>query len=185
MEIPLVLIKLRDGRLVYGIPLWYRLVMASIAALVAVSLAVSGAAPSLGGWIVLAIVALAACYEERWTFDASAGRITHRAGLLMAARSTTIEFAKIERFRIAPFVRGTIPGSEDEQAENAAALAGGRSDDGTRRRSFVKKPYLRLICEASDGASWLLDTVGARKIETLKMNAARIASYCGKNLIVG
>ena len=186
MEIPLVLRQLRDGRLSYDMPLWYRLVMAAVVAVIVTALAVGGTPPSIGGWIVLAIVLFAALYEERWIFDAKLGCMTHRSGLLVAARRTVVEFGSIERFRIVPFVRGTIPGSEDELAANAAALAGRYPSDGSRRRAAFKKPYLRLVCEYADGSSRFLDTVDAmRGGAILKNNAARIASYCGKELVSG
>jgi len=184
MEIHLVLTE-RKGRLVYGIPLWYRILMAAILALVVASFAASAESPGVLGWIVLALVAFAALYEERWAFDAAGGMVAHRAGLVFAARRTAIDIGSIERFRIAPFVRGTIPGSADERIENAAALAGNRNDDGTARRSFTKKHYLRLICETNDGTILLIDTVSARKVDSLRRTAARIASACGKPLAEG
>jgi hypothetical protein len=182
MEIHLVLTE-RRGRLVYSLPLWYRVLMAAIALLVGGAFAASGEAPAPLGWIVLAIVVFAALYEDRWTFDPAAGSIEHRAGLVFAARRSQIELDKIERFRIAPYVRGTIPGSEDERKENEVALAGNRKDDGRPRRSFSKKHYLRLICEGRDGAAWLVDTVDARKLDSIHAAAAKIAAACGKPLI--
>ena len=185
MEIPLVLVEKRDGRLVYAIPLWFRILMAAIALLVVASFAVSGEPPGVVGWIVLAAVALAALYEERWTFDAGRGLVSHRAGLLVVARTTEIGLASVERFRAEPFVRGTIPGTEDERAENARALSGDSSGDlGQKRRSY-KKAYIRLVCEGSDGSRWLVNMVPDRRREAIFAVASRIASYCGVEFAKG
>ncbi len=185
MEIPLVLRSPRTDLLVYAIPSWYRVLMLFIAFCVAASFVIASAPPGFVAWLVLALVALAGLYEERWTFDSRRGLLVHRAGLLVAARSFEIPFAGIERFRFVPFVRGTIPGSKDEAAENAAALEGSRTDDTQRRRAMYKRPYLNLICVGSDGVEYLINTIPARRAATLRTAAVRIAELCGKPLVEG
>jgi hypothetical protein len=186
MEIPLVLRARPGGRLVYSVSGLFRAAMAAILALMAAALFVDGGSPPEAfGWILMALTAFATLYEERWTFDPSAGRIAHRAGLVFLARRTDIALKDVERFRILPFVRGTLPGSGDEAAENAAALTGSRTDDSGRRRSRHKKPYLRLCFETADGESYFIDALPARRAGELKTRAARISAACGKELVEG
>jgi hypothetical protein len=183
MEIPLALRERKDGRLVYAIPGPFRAAMAAIAALLAAALLVDGRDPGIGGWASLVIASLGALYEERWSFDPSSGQASHRVGLLFLARRTTIAFGDIDRFRIEPFVRGTVPGSADEERENAAALAGARADDDRAKRARFKRPYLCLVCETKDGSRRFVNAVGARRGAALKAQASRIAEACGAPLI--
>jgi hypothetical protein len=185
MEIPLVLRARSGGKLVYSVSGIFRAAMAAILALIAAALLLEGDSPGLGGAMAIAIVALAALYEERWSFDPAAGAIVHRVGLLFLSRRLSLNLADVMRFRIVPFVRGTLPGSADEAAQNAAALSGGRGDDGSRRRSSHKKPYLLIVLETGDGTRYSINSMPARKAATIKEQATRIAEACGKELIVG
>jgi hypothetical protein len=178
-SIPLVLRAPAATRLVFSIPVWYRLLMGVILLLLGAGLVQDGVRPGWPTWALLAVIALGALYEERWVFDADAGRVLHRAGLLVAARTRVIDFAVLERFLIAPHVEGTIPGTEDERNENAAALRG----EAGARRARQKKPYLALVLECRDGARYLLDRVPARNAAGLRATAARLAGICGKPLI--
>ena len=182
MEIPLVLTSPRPERLDYGFPLWYRAVMAAILVVVAASVFWSGAMPGVLAWIVLAILVLAVFYEDRWTFDATEGRASHHAGLLFASRARVVPFPEIVRFAIVPLVRGTVPGTQEEKAENQAALEGKRPDDVAMKRDRHKKPFLSLEMECADGTRYLVDHVPARRAQDLRALAARIAGHCEKPL---
>ena len=114
--------------------------MGTVMALLVASLFEAGGSPGCLGTFLLAAVAFGLLYQERWTFDASAGRVTRQVGVMGASRATETGFAAIERFRISPHVQGTIPGTEDERAENAAALRGGRGDDGGLTRAGTRSP---------------------------------------------
>jgi hypothetical protein len=180
MEIPLVLTAPRPDRLVYTLPVWYRVVMGLILAIVATALVMGDSNPGFLGWLVLIILILGALYEERWILDAADGLATHRVGLVVSARSKVIEFLSIERFCIVPLVKGTIPGSEEEKAENAAVLKGARTDDGHFKRSRHKKPFLSLEIECTDGTRYLIDHVPARGGARLRAVAMQMAELCGK-----
>lgn len=180
MELPLRLRRTKNGRLVYSIPLWYRICMAALALVVAGSILTLPGRPAPLAWIILVIVALAGLYEERWSFDAEARRVSHRSGLLFAARTLRIPFDEVEEFRLLAHVRGTIPGSEDERERNIAALAAGRPDDSSKKRSSFKKPYILIVFDASDGRRYVLDRMGARSAARLRYVTAQIAEHCGK-----
>jgi hypothetical protein len=185
MVIPLALRSTRDDRLVYGIPAWYRVIMGLILAVIATAVIASGERPGIAGWIVLALTLLSFLYDERWTFDKANSVVKYRAGLLIAARLTELGFDQVKAIALKPFVRGTIPGSEDEAAENKAALEGGRADDKRVRRALFKKPYICLIVETEDGNGYFVEAVPARELTTFKQKASRIASYCEKPLTEG
>ena len=180
MDIQLALSEPRPGRLVYALPIWYRIMMALVMGVIVASLLSVRAWPGIMAWIILVILALGLLYEDTWTFDAAEGKATHRAGLLVAACTTPIAFSAIERFRIVPLVKGTVPGTEDERTENAAALLGQRDDDPRFKRSHHKKAFLNLTLESTDGTIYLIDHVPARNVERLRMIASRLAEVCGK-----
>lgn len=181
-SIPLVLRVPGPGRLVFALPRWYPAAMGAILALLVAGLADAGRAPGPLAWLLLALVVLGILYEESWCFDAARGRLVHRVGLRFAARTEVIPLAAIDRFLIAPHVEGTIPGTEDERAENAAALKGGRGDDGAARRFRHKKPYLGLVLECADGTHFLVDRVPARSAARLRETGARMAEFCARPL---
>jgi hypothetical protein len=179
MEIPLKLRERKGGALVASLPPIFRLSVSSVLAILVASLAVSGGAPGPLGWIILALIALAALYEDRWTFDPAAREAIHRVGTLPLAKRTVIGFDRLVRVRLEPFVRGTVPGSSEEATENAAALLGGRIGGPGKRGFSSKRHYLCIVLEAKDGARWFVDAGAARKIEALRARAARVAEACG------
>jgi len=171
-----------DKSFVYGMPRTYRAVMALIFAFLSAAIAAAGEAPGVVAWAILAVVALAGLYEDKWTFDPKGGELSHRIGLLPLARRRTIPAASIARFRIEPFVRGTVPGSRDE-AEAKASL---REKSGLGRKlSFVKKPYLCLVCETDDSSRYFIDAAEPRRADKLRSRAAAMASSCGVPLEEG
>lgn len=185
MEIPLVLRRRKDGSFVYGLPLAYRVAMATVVAVLAFSLFMEGGMPGAFGWILIALTLAGGLYEESWSFDAKSGTLTHRAGVFPLLRRTRIAKDSIVRFRIEPYVRGTIPGSEDESAEKTAALGGGRRDDSGAKRARYKRPYLCLVFETTDGSTYFMNAIGARKGGKIKTQAALMAQACGASLVEG
>lgn len=180
---PLTLTSPGPDRLVYAIPIWFRSAMGLLVTVVVASLAVQDSRPGLLAWVVLALVALSALYHEKWIFDAAAGRVVHRFGLVIAPWTTVIELETVDRFCIVPMVRGTIPGTEDARIESAAALRGGRADDRGWLRARYKKPFLNLEMTCADGTRHLIDHVPARRVARLRDLATRLAALCGKPLV--
>ena len=182
MEIPLVLTSPKPERLTYGFPAWYRAVMAAILAIVIAAVLLGDSAPGVLAWIILGILFLATVYEDRWTFDADARTVSHRAGLLIASRSRVIAFAEIAQFVIVPLVKGTVPGTEEEKAENKAAIEGKHPNEASLMWNRHKKPFLNLEIECVDGTRYLVDHVPARRSHVLHALGARIARHCEKPL---
>lgn len=183
LSIPLVLHAPDATRLIYAFPAWYRALMGVILLVLIAGLIQEGARPGWPMWTLVAVVALGVLYREQWTFDSGQGRVVHKVGLPIASRTLVIDVAHIERFLIAPHVEGTIPGTEDERNENAAAMRGGRGDDAGTRRARHKKHYLGLIMACQDGENYLVDRVPARNAAGLRATAARLAEFCDKPLV--
>ena len=70
-SIPLVLHARKPGKLVYGLPRWYRPVMAGILALLLAGLALADGRPGWLAWLVLGLLTLALLYQETWEIDAA------------------------------------------------------------------------------------------------------------------
>ena len=187
MEISLVLRETKDGRLVYSIPVWYRIVMVVIAAVIGASVAVTGGSPGFFAWFVMALSVLAAFYEERWVLDRAGGRLTHRFGLLFLARSVFIPVERIEAFRLRAFVRGSNPGSPGAAEESARILSAldptGDANAMHDRKSRLKKAYITLLCDDLEGGALVLNTLPARRADELKAAGARFADVAGKGLV--
>lgn len=190
MEIPLVLSTDTKGRVVYTIPLWYRAILAAILAIVVASILAAGGEPGIGSWIVVAVLVLGVLYEEKWTADPAAKTVSHRSGLLVAARTVAIPFDTIEEFALSALVRGTIPGSEDEKSENKAAFAAldGATDTRDMKpmdKLFRKKAFMNLLIKSAEGSVYLINAMPARRAASLRTAARRFAEICGKELVEG
>ena len=189
MDLPLVLVGRKDGVLVYRIPLWFRGVMGLIFAVVAGAIFIGGTPPGVVGWIVIVVLLLALLYRETWVFDAGKGEIQHRFGLVLASKRLFIAMSDIQCFRLVPWVRGSLPGSEAELAENRLTLEASRGkqiadDPSAKRKNLFRGSYLTLACETSE-KSLTVNMVPARNGVALRAIADRIATYCGKALEEG
>jgi len=187
MEISLVLREKGPGRLVYAIPLWYRLLMTAIAAILAGAIFVSGG--GIVSWIIVGIAVLAALYEETWTLDKDKGSLTHRFGLLVAAKTIRLPLGQIEDFRLRAFIKGSNPGAPGAAGESARILSAVDNDLDNdvaslkNRQKLRRKAYITLICDDKEGGGLVLNTLPMRKADGLKDVAARLAQAAGVELI--
>lgn len=53
------------------------------------------------------------------------------------------------------------------------------------RRSPFKKPYVSMLFDCADGSRRIMDRTKARRSLRLRLDAASIASFCGKPLVEG
>jgi len=186
MEIPLRLKKLADGRVVYGIPLWYRIMMIVIIAAVAGAMALTGENPGIAAWIILAVLIFGLLYEERWDIDPKACTVVHRGGLLIAPRRTVIEFDRIEGIALTALARGTVPGGESDRKQSREAFEQmeGKEEiqpkDGFFSKLGAKRSFINLVLCTTDGSDYLVDTCQARRASRLKTAGASLAGACGK-----
>lgn len=189
MEILLHLKKHKDGRISYGLPLWYRFLTLLILGLIGSSVAVPESSPGVVAWVVLALLGLSLLYEERWTVDPAKQSIEHRVGIYPFLRRTTIDFSSVARFSIDIFARGTVPGSEDEAAvkrKGFSVLYDKQTvDDHQNALRFFspKKPYATLLLVTKDGNTFLVDTQPVKRAASLLSAGTVLAEACGSVLL--
>lgn len=179
MEIPLVLHLKADGSFRYGMPRLFRVVMLVILLALGYGLYFDSRGPGTGGYIVLVVVLLATLYVDGWSYNPKKQVLVRSVGIWPITKRESLSRDSLGRFCIEAFVRGTVPGSQDEAAENRAALSGARADDGGKRRALHKRPYLCLVCETVEGKRYFINAVPARRGAKLKSQAAEMAKACG------
>lgn len=86
--------------------------------------------------ILIALCALAACYEERWSIDEAARAVVFRQGLVFLARAKKIPYEDIAEIRTETFEKGFRKTSWtrvsivlNDGAAVSAHRAAGRTDD--------------------------------------------------------
>lgn len=150
--------------LVYGIPIWYRAVLAFIAAVVTAA-SFSAGSVSFVGLAVAALTLFGALYEERWSFDTASGACGGRMGLLFAARGPSFQASEVARLRVDVFVKGRL--------DQANPPPEGKLPPGSQARLFV---------DLADGQSLLVDSVAIRARAGLELSAKSIAAAIGAEL---
>lgn len=188
MDISLVLREPKPGQLVYTIPLWYRILMVAIAAVLVASIAISEGATSTITWIVAGLSVLAALYEERWVLDSDKKEIRHRFGLLVVARTLSLPLDQVEGFRLRAFVRGSNPGAPGAAEESARILSSldptGDAQAMEGRKARYRRAYITLLCDDLNKGALVINTLPARRAAELKEAGARLASLAGKSLVI-
>lgn len=150
--------------LVYGIPRWYRIAASAIALTLAVSASFSGA-PSLGALVVVAVAAIAALYQERWSFDAASGECAGRMGFVFAAQGPSFKADEVARVRIDIFAKGRLD-QHDLPPED----------------KLPRGSQARLLVDLKDGESYMIDSVPVKRRPELELNARAIAEALGVSL---
>ena len=189
MEISLRLRKAADGRLIYGIPLWYRAMTAAMLLLVAGAMLTAEGPPGLIAWLIFVLLVLGLTYEERWTLDPASKTITHRWGFWPLAKTASNDFASIEEFRLKALARGTVPGTQEESLANerAFAMMNHKDADLSMKKSFLKSasrvPYMNLLMKTTDGETFLIDSIPARRAAKLVVVGGAFAEACGREFV--
>jgi hypothetical protein len=106
----LILRMTKDGRLIYGIGLWYRvfyLFFLSVLIMGAFSYSREPGFTLWGAPLFFALVLFTAgTYRESWTFDRARGSMTYRFGMLFIYRKRTRSLDDIESFTLSHFRKG-------------------------------------------------------------------------------
>ena len=187
MEIPLSLKKTADGRLVYGIPLWYRIMTGVMTALLIGGMLTTGGSPGFIAWLILVLLVLGMLYEEIWIVDPKARTVRHLGGIWPIARALVVNFDDVEKFALGAFARGTVPGSAEESVDKdrAFAMMNGRDTNDVGKNAFLKlgtrKPYINLLLKTKSGETYLVDTLPARRAYKLWKAGDALATACGSN----
>ena len=158
-RLQLILIKRSDEILELKLPLSFRITFGIISGILLAnmaSLSSFGAVPI----VVTAITAIAALYEERWTFDREKKIVVHKYGLLFLAHTKTVEFSEIDRMILSNFRE--------------------KKEDGgmpTRRTVALRSLVSFHILTRSD-RHLTVEIRNNRHNQSLKENAEHLAEFC-------
>ena len=180
MEIPLTLTKNRIGKLIYSIPIWYRILMSIMLITIILSLIISEQTIFFG-WIIFVIVLIGLIYFERWSFDSNKNIITYTRGFYPFLRNTILHFEDLEDIRIEYIIKSAVPGTKEER-DSIERISNPQKDTASYdQKSKNKKVFalLRLIIDSKDGQKYLLDTTNGRRAVKIKQIAETIGNYCG------
>ncbi len=150
--------------LVYGIPLWFRIVSGAITGILVLVSILTGSL-GVGGAIITAMALLATLYEERWVFDPAHDLCEGRVGLLFAARKTRIAISDIERLRVDVFAKGRLD-QRDRPADDKLPIGS----------------QVRLIIDTKSGDHYMVDSVSFRRKASIVQSATLLATCCGVEL---
>lgn len=184
MEIPLKLISRKDGSLYYGIPLYFRLMIGGMLALIAAAIVMEDFHTGPVGWIVVILLILGVIYKEDWLFDAPNRLIHGLVGFYPLFKRTDLSFEEVSYIQLAAFSRGTIPGSAEEKSSNQEAfdeMKGDTPKKGVKGMEFFqrKKLYIAMLLITKNDEHYLLDMVPARKASRLSSTGRALAALIG------
>jgi len=167
--------KLSDGRLMFSIPIGYKLLLLLIGMLILISLIVTREED--GGSIfvrentiplvICFLSLLGAAYHECWIFDKDREQIIHQNGLIAFHSNRTYSFDDFVQLDVS-----------SRQGTSGAPAGSGKTAHGFSRRSG-----LNLILQARDGKGYHLEMYRASKQKKVGAIAREIAEYCGLGFV--
>jgi hypothetical protein len=157
-----------DGRLMFTIPVGYKLLLLVIGLLILISLIVTR---EEGGGsifirentiplIICVFSLLGAAYHECWIFDRAGGRVTHQNGLIALHSNRGYGIEDLDRVEVSRFVKGK---------------AGSAQQVG---RSLAFRPIITLSLETRDGRNLRLENYRFSQRTKVETTARAIAEYC-------
>lgn len=155
------LVRRRPGRVDLTIGLATRGLYAGLGA---VLIAVLARDPAGGPFAIMfsIIIALAVVSEDRWTFDTEAGTLRRRSGILLLAKSWSVDLSTVQALELDSAYRGAM--GDDPYSK---VSKGSRHDRCAIRLVFV------------DGRSLVLCSAGPAYIGGLRDRALAIAEVTG------
>ncbi len=161
-----------DGRLLFTIPLGYKLLLLFIGLLILISLIVTRDKGGGGIFIrentipliICLISFLGAAYHECWIFDRAGSQIIHQNGLIAIHSNRVYRIENLDRVEVSKFIKGK--GGAVQQT----------------RRSIAFRPIITLSLETTDGRSLRLENYRFSHRTKVEATARSIAEYCGVSL---
>jgi len=161
--------KLSDGRLMFSIPIGYKILLLAIGVLILISLIVTRAE---GGGslfirentiplIICFLSLMGAAYHECWIFDSEAGQVIHQNGLIGLHSNKVSRIGDLDRVEVSQFIRGKV----------GSAMRG--------KRSIAFRPIITLSLQTRDGRSLRLENYRFSHRRKVEATARSIAEYCG------
>jgi hypothetical protein len=161
--------QLPDGRLIFTIPLGYKLLLFFIGLLIFASLIITRQEDSGSIFIrentipliVCLLCFLGAAYHESWIFDRARDQVVHQHGISALHSNKVYRVTDLERIEISQFVRGKAGGSQGA------------------KRSIAFRPIVTLSLQTKDGNNFRLENYRASQRSRVETTASKIAEYCG------
>ena len=161
--------KLSDGRLMFSIPVGYKILLLGIGLLILISLIVTRAE---GGGsifirentiplIICFLSLMGAAYHECWIFDREGAQVIHQNGLIGLHSNKVRRIGDLDRVEVSQFIRGKI----------------GSTMQG--KRSLAFRPIITLSLQTRDGESLRLENYRFSHRTKVNATARSIAEYCG------
>jgi hypothetical protein len=168
MGFRLQLKQLPDGRLIFTIPLGYKILLFLIGLLILISLIItrqegSGSIFVRENTIPLIICFLSflgAAYHERWIFNRVQDQVIYQHGIFALHSNKVYRINDLERVEISQFVKGKLGSGPPP------------------KRGFLIRPVLTLSLHTFDGQTHRIETYNGSQRKKLETVARAIAEYC-------
>ena len=144
-----------------------------------------------GGSFILPVIIAAACavaafYEESWTFDRKNRIITSKYGLLFLHSKKILSFAEVENIEFSCFLRGAeSDGKADHEIELTRPFSRQNTGEAAGRGPRIIHPKyhqeIRLNLKSGDRLS--IESLDSRTTETLSRKAGILSGFSGLKLI--
>ena len=158
-----------DGRLLFTIPMGYKILLLFIGLLILISLIVTRSEAGQSIFIrentiplILCLVSLlGAAYHECWIFDKEVKQIIHQNGLIALHTNKVHRFEDLDCVELSQFIKGKA---------GSAVLA---------KRSLAMRPIITLSLQRKDGERIRLENYRLSHRRKVENTARSIADYCG------
>ena len=157
-------------RLIYGVPIWRRLVF-GVFGVALIGLMIYDGAVSVFPLILVAGSLVGAFYLDEWVFDLSHREMEHRSGVYPMMRRETLSFGAVGQLKIEKI-------GLKRPADRASTDATSRGGLGMRVRD---RRFYKLSVELRDGRTRVLNIDRSRR-DQMTRDAERIAAFVGVNL---
>jgi hypothetical protein len=176
-----------DGRLIFTIPLGYKLLLLIIGVLILVSLIATREEGSGSIFVRQNIVPLIICilsllgaaYHESWIFDKKAGQVVHQNGLIGLHSNKVIRIEDLEYVEISRFYRGRLGSSPGSSPGITPGSSPGTGTSQQTRRSLAFRPVITLSLHTKDHGIFRLENYRGSHLKKVESTARSIADYCG------
>lgn len=185
MEVPLRLASRKNGTLLYGIPISFRILMGLMLALIAAAIVLEQFHTGPLGWITVILLLLGFVYKEDWVFNPHTKTVSGQLGFYPLLKRTNLSFEEIAYIQLAAFAKGTVPGSNEEKSSNRDAFEAMRGTMSSRDLKHGlewfrrKKLYIALLIITKSEDHYLLDMVPARRAMRLSHAGKALSALIG------
>jgi len=160
--------QLPDGRLIFTIPLGYKILLFLIGLLIFVSLIITRQEGSSSIFVRVNTIPLIVCllaflgsaYHERWIFDREQDQVIYQHGIFVLHSNRAYQMSSFERVEIALFIKGIS--------------RSGRISE----RSIGNRSRLTLSLRMQDGITHRVEIYRVSQKQHVERAASIISEYC-------